>query len=251
MNLLIDIGNTSIKIAEAIEYNSLQNFRRINYQKKHAHKIVTGIFQKYNANYLRIGISTVVPEITKLLLPLIKKKYKNNPIFVGKDVTNLLNFDYYRGNLGSDRISIAVAARAMFSNSNILIFDFGTATTANLITGKVFRGGLIMPGFKTSLTSLIFSTALPEVSLSTPDKKNLYFNTTEDNIFYGAYLQTLYSVQKLIETSRLKYKDLLVVITGGNAKYFLKHLDYDLYDSLLSLKGICIILEKYGTIKEK
>ncbi|MGB9696771.1 MAG: type III pantothenate kinase [Ignavibacteria bacterium] len=251
MNLLIDIGNTTIKIAEAIEYNSLQNFHRVNYEKKLFHKIVTAIFDTHKGTYSQIGISSVVPEVTKLLIPFIKKKYKHNPILVERDITSILNFNYYSGNLGSDRISIAVAARAMFSNRNILIFDFGTATTANFITAKVFRGGLIMPGFKTSLTSLISSTALPEVALSIPDKKNLYFNTTEDNIFYGAYLQTLYSVQRLIEVSRLKYNDLLVVITGGNAKYFLNYLNYDLYDSLLSLKGICIILEQYGTVKKK
>lgn len=250
MNLLIDIGNTTIKIAEAIEFNSLQNFRRVNYEKKHFNKTITKILHSYKKNYSQIGISSVVIEATKLLIPLIKKKYKITPIFVERDVIPLLNFNY-NGTLGADRISIAVAARAMFSNRNIIVFDFGTATTANFIVGRTFHGGVIMPGFKTSLKSLISATALPKVALSIPHKKALYFNTTEDNIFYGAYLQTLYSVQKLIELSRAKYKDLLIVITGGNAKYFLKYLDYDLYDNLLSLKGVCIILEQYGTIKKK
>jgi type III pantothenate kinase len=250
MNLLIDIGNTIIKIAEAIEYNSLQNFQRFNYEKKLFNKYVTKIFQKYKSNYLQIGISSVVPEVTKSLLPFIKKKYKLNPLLVKREITTILNFNY-SGNLGSDRISIAIAARTMFKNRNILIFDFGTATTANFITGNIFRGGLIMPGFKTSLASLISSTSLPEVDLSISGKKNLYFNSTEDNILYGAFLQTLFSVQKLIETSKLRYKDLLIVITGGNAKYFLDQLDYDLYDSLLSLKGICIILQQYGINKKK
>lgn len=251
MNLLIDIGNTTIKVAEASQFNSLRNYRRINYEKKCSNKAIAEIFSNYKKTYSQVGLSSVVPEMTKMLVTLTKKEYGIKPLLIKKDITPILNFNYYKGTPGSDRIAIAIAARTMFPNKNILIFDFGTATTANLISGKIFKGGLIMPGFRTSLKSLISATALPEVNPSIPKKKELYFKSTRDNIFYGAYLQTLYSVQKLIELSKRKYKNLLVVVTGGNARYFLKHLDYDLCDNFLSLKGICIILEYYGTIQKK
>lgn len=81
--------------------------------------------------------------------------------------------------VGGDRIVAAVAAIAKYEGP-IIIIDMGTATTMDVVDkAGSYIGGVILPGVKVSLNSLVSNTAqLPRINLDVP-KRTIGKNTIE------------------------------------------------------------------------
>lgn len=208
-NFIIDIGNSCIKFAE-VKDNTLGKLSCKDYLKKDFKKILNKILEK-RVTYQKIGIScSDVIQNEYLKTKFSKDK---NILFIGTESDLPIKIDYTK-TLGPDRISGAMGAISKFpKHKNFLIIDFGTATTYNLISNSVFKGGLITPGIKTALVSLIRNTTLPNVKLR--KGKKLYFNNTFDNISNGVVLQSLFFTERIILEYKKRFKNLFVIATGG------------------------------------
>ncbi len=72
--------------------------------------------------------------------------------------------------VGADRIAIAIAATHLHPAENLLVVDFGTATTIEAITATGdYLGGAILPGVSVAAESLATRTAkLPRIEIAWP-----------------------------------------------------------------------------------
>ncbi len=240
-SLLIDIGNSRIKICIA-ERGSMSTRKTFIYRTDNFEDILTYALDCYRGiDFYSVWISRLDEEKTELLKVRLEKLFK----------TSVLNFvDYrtktplrirYASTLGSDRLCSAVSAYTRFGrHKNILVFDFGTATTVNFIANGVYKGGMITAGLMTAADSLKRKTTLPRAVLS--EKASPENNTTRNAIASGLILQQVYFADKTIEAYRKKYGEVFTVATGGNLKYLKKYLkQLDAIDDNLVLEGLNII----------
>jgi len=247
--LLLDIGNSNIKIA----LSSNNRFRLVNnlvYTKEKFSDILDMVLQTIKCHIDFAGISLTDSKLKPETKKSLKRFGISNLIFIDSLTQSPIKISYKK-TLGSDRICGGVAASYLYpERKNILFVDFGTATTYNLITNKIFQGGMITPGISTSLNSLIGSTALPEVKLSV--QKFLINKDTISNIKAGVYFNVLYSFERIISELKKKYRNLFIIVTGGNKKLIIRNTKLiNAIESNLVLKGIAIILEHYESLQTK
>ncbi len=236
MLLAIDIGNTNISLAVISKDGSIK-------KRYHTptHKLsLMPILKKLQKRIDRIFIVSVVPKTLREVKSSLKKKFKNTRIFVvGKDVKVPLKSLYNKREIGEDRLATAFAAKSLYGLP-ILIIDFGTAVTFDVVSKKgVYLGGLILPGIKMSLESLSERTAmLPKTHL----KKTRFFigKDTTSSIRSGMIYGYSAICEGLVALFRKKIgKNIKVVATGGDAPLIsrytpsMKRIDLD-----LSLKGL-------------
>ena len=245
INLLIDVGNSDIKTAIGNPLNSrLKKIKRFPYEKKHFEKDIKNIFGKLYPDAIpgKIGISILKDADENFLEKFFLRKYKIKPVFINRDMKLPVSVRYSEG-IGNDRICNAAAAAELYNFKNILVIDFGTATTYTLLSDNVLTGGIILPGIKTSLNSLIMKTSLPKVNLSFP--KNLITGNTADNIKAGVLFQSLFSTERIITETAKKFTGLYVIATGGFSKLISdKTKLINKTEMYLSLKGINIIISQ-------
>lgn len=244
-NLLIDTGNSCIKIGSGIpEKNTVKILCRFSYSKNNfENDFESGIKDLVLKNYYKnVGISNLKEGNEKFLNYYFKKYFDIKPVFINRNQNLPLKINYQPG-LGNDRICSAVAANEIYKRKNILIIDFGSATTFTVISDNFLIGGIISPGIQTSLNSLTEKTSLPNVKLSFPAK--LINNNTSDNIKAGVLYQSLYSAERIIQELKKKYIGLFVIATGGFSGLISEKLKLiDITDKNLVLKGINIIISK-------
>lgn len=154
--------------------------------------------------------------------------------------------------LGTDRLASVVGA--YFHDSNklcpALCIDCGTAITYDFITADgQYLGGNISPGVSMRLRSLHeFTSRLPLV-----DKDGEIppiGNSTETAIRSGVITGVRHEIIGYIDTYKVKYPDLNVFFTGGDAINFVyPSKKCTFVDDFLVLKGLHIILEHILSIK--
>ena len=146
--------------------------------------------------------------------------------------------------LGYDRIASAVGANNLYTNTNLLVIDAGTALTYDFVNDKnQYLGGNIAPGLEMRFKSLHnFTGKLPLVKVENQNK--LYGSTTEEAIRAGVQNGFLYEVERTIEVFKVFYSNLKVIITGGDANFFDKKLknSFFVHYNLVAL-GLNRILE--------
>ena len=128
-----------------------------------------------------------------------------------------LRFEYDFNRLGVDRLADAVAARADYSDSNLIVLDFGTALTVNVIEGNVFSGGFIVPSPRVMLDSLARrAAALPSVGKVNPQP--VFARTTRDAMTSGAHLLFVNGVTgMLVWIVKVRGRQFRILATGGGA----------------------------------
>ena len=150
--------------------------------------------------------------------------------------------------LGRDRLAAAVGAAALCPGRDVLIVDFGTAVTIDLVTADgTFRGGCISPGMKTRFRALHDYTAKLPLCGPTEDEQ-LQGLTTEEAIRLGVMNSLTFEIEGYIARMREKIDDLCVIFTGGDAKYFAKRIKNTIFANCnLVFFGLGRII-KYNTI---
>ncbi len=146
--------------------------------------------------------------------------------------------------IGADRLGLVVAARDLFPNSNNLVIGLGSAITYNFINkNHEFLGGGISPGMEMRFKSLHQLTALlplVEKDWNFP----LVGYDTRTNILSGVILGMAKEIDGMIDAYKEKYDNFNVLITGGDAAYFVYHLKNKIFaDSNLIFKGLYAISE--------
>lgn len=249
MIICIDIGNTNIKYAIYEKDDLKFSFRVATDLKKTSDEYgeqLTGMLssQGVDAKDITGGImSSVVPSLDYTVEKMCALYLNIQPLHIAPGLKSGLNIrcDDAR-EVGADRIVNCVSAIVEYGeNIPMIVIDFGTATTFNIISEKnEFIGGVIAPGIKGSLDSLVNGTAkLPRVEIEAPPSviaKNTVTNMQAGIVFGFAGLVEFIvkKVKKELKTNKVK-----TIATGGFSTIISKEIEcIDVVDKLLTLKGL-------------
>lgn len=252
MIFAVDIGNSTVVmglmnnsglIASKKTVTDISELE-VNYKEE-----IKTLLKTHNISECKIEgaiISSVVPLLTDILKEAVSDIFKIEPITVCSG--SIAGIEIVTDNpqqLGSDRIADAAAGIKEYG-APLIIIDMGTATTISVINqDKKFLGGLILPGVRTSLNSLINNTSqLPRIKLGTPSERIIGTNTVssiENGIVYGTAAQIDGLIQRLVDEIGFEPK---IIATGGNAGAVIPYCKSKIiYDKYLLLKGLYIIYQ--------
>ena len=190
---------------------------------------------------------SVVPDLNYSLRACCQKYFNIEPMIMRPGIKTGLKIKYKDPKeVGADRIADAIGALKLFPNRNLIVVDFGTATTVCAITREQeFLGGNIMPGIRLAMEALESKTAqLPSVEIK-PTKTSIGRSTIE-SIQSGLYWSNVGMVKELVKRITREVFDgdpPIVIGTGGFAHLFDQD---DLFDEVvpdLILTGLLEVLK--------
>lgn len=253
MILVIDVGNTNITFGVYQKKEMKATFRITSKTPRTSDEYGNAIVELLEKNGVQPSeiegtiIASVYPQIMHSFTSAIIKYIHNKPIIVGPGVKTGINIATENPRaMGADRIVDAVAAYELYGGP-VLVLDFGTATTYDLITDKgVFVAGVIAPGIRISAKALWQDTAkLPEIEIKKPHTIMAQdtISAMQAGVMYGQIGQTEYIIREFKKESG--YENMKVVATGGLGKMIAEQTDaIDLYNANLTLEGLRMIYEK-------
>jgi type III pantothenate kinase len=241
MNLIIDIGNTRTKFSVFNHGEEMISVPVDEFLPSHI-----GVLLKEHPSIEKVILSTVKDYSQELK----KQLQQNFKTFIELDTQTPLPFENCyksKDTLGKDRLAAAAGAYQLYPNKNVLVIDAGTAITYDLVNGKgQYLGGNISPGLEMRFKALNqFTGRLPLVEKK--DFGKLFGKTTEEAIRAGVQHGVVFEVDKAIDTFKEFYKNLNVIITGGDANFFDKKLknSFFVHFNLIAI-GLNRILEHNG-----
>ena len=248
MNILtIDVGNTNVAICLFVKKKPIY-FVKIRNSDLTKTKLQQYILKKYIKNVdTNIILSSVVPVIsTRITDFLIVNKIKFHLL---KDLIKTLELKINikeKKKIGEDRITNAYYAKSKYLK-NLIIIDFGTATTFDVIDSKgIYDGGIITPGIDVSLKVLSERTAkLPLVKFA--KTKNVIGRDTKSAIQSGFFWGYISMIQGLVDKITKEKKDSFrIILTGGNCDIFKSFIENVIVsDDLFNSKGLNFIMNEY------
>ena len=253
MILVIDVGNTNMTLGVYDGQELRATFRMMTKQPRTSDEygvFITQLLKNKGIEALELEgsiVASVVPDVMHSLIGALVKYTHTRPINVGPGTkTGIRIVTEDPRAIGADRIVDAVAAYEKYGGP-VLVLDFGTATTYDLVTEKgEFAAGITAPGIRISSEALWKQTAkLPNIEIRKP--KSILAQETitsmQAGLVYGQIGQTEYIIRKVKEESSIG--QLRVVATGGLGRLIADETDaIDIYDSYLTLEGLRIIYEK-------
>lgn len=256
MLLACDVGNTNIVFALMDGRDVRTRWRIATDPRRTADEYAVWLLQLFAlegfdfASVEQVIVSTVVPRARHNLQVLGEKYFGKSPIFAGEGAAAWgIEIDVEEpASLGADRAVNAIAAHADHSG-DLIVIDFGTATTLDVIDfNGAYKGGIITPGINLSLDALVQAAAkLPRIAIEAPSKASgVIGRNTEAQMHIGVYWGYVAMIEGLV--ARLKAeigRPARVVATGGLALLFDEQTDiFDAVDVDLTLKGLAILAEK-------
>ncbi len=146
--------------------------------------------------------------------------------------------------IGADRLALCAAAVHFYPHKNNLVIGLGSCITYNFINQQhEFLGGAISPGMEMRFKSMHDYTAkLPLV------QKDYNFPVigydTKTNLQSGVLAGISFEIGGCIDFYAERYGNFNVVLTGGDAGYFARHLKNKIFADLKFLfKGLYAISE--------
>ncbi|MCM1254325.1 MAG: type III pantothenate kinase [Clostridium sp.] len=252
MILAVDIGNTNIVIG-CMEEEKIYFVERVStdISKTELEYVVEfkTLLELYRIEMKEITgciIASVVPPLNNVVKTAMEKLFHMSPLLIGPGIKTGLNILMDNpGQLGSDLVVNAVAG-LQYYGAPIIMIDMGTATTISVVDEKKnYIGGMILPGVKVSLDSLVNRTSqLPRISLEAP--KKVIGKNTIDCMKSGIIMGQAACIDGMIERifEELGY-EAKVVATGGLAGSIVPYCKQKvIHDNELTLKGLNIIYRK-------
>jgi len=217
MNLIIDVGNSRVKLAV---FNKLEMVYNEVVSVEEVVASIENCITKYNCTN---AIISSVGSLKKSHLKEIKEKINSIELNFKTKIPFINNYETPK-TLGVDRIALVVAAVEKFQKQNVLIIDAGTCITYDFVNKeKEYFGGAISPGLKMRLKALHkFTNGLPFLELQ--EQTKLIGSTTNENIQSGVVIGVISEIDSFINKYREKNVDLTVVLTGGDVKFLAKRL---------------------------
>jgi type III pantothenate kinase len=191
-------------------------------------------------------IATVVPRALHNLEVLAGKYFGVEPLLAGTGAAAWpieLDVDEPQ-NVGADRALNVIAAHAKYAG-DLIVIDFGTATTFDLVGGSgAYKGGIIAPGINLSLDALVSAAAkLPRIAIEAPADASVIGRTTESQMLIGIYWGYVAMIEGLTDRMKREFGGALKVIaTGGLASLFDRHTDaFDAIEPDLTIQGLSLL----------
>jgi type III pantothenate kinase len=237
MNLVIDIGNTNIKVG---------CFRN-------GEPVSAAIAEHFDIETARdwiraYGITqAIISSVRDTDTALTEFLQENTAGFINLSHTTPLPFkNLYRTpeSLGKDRIAAVAGAFLSYPSSNSLVIDMGTAITFDIISKNgEYLGGNISPGLMTRFKALhTFTSHLP--MLGKADIPDNLGNDTSTAIIAGVQQGIIFEIHGYVDHFTSLYSDLSVILTGGDAEFLAGKLKRTIFViPNLVLKGLNYILD--------
>lgn len=258
MLLVIDVGNSNITLGVFENVNLKATFRLTTVTSRTSDEyglVICDLLKARNINIEDIHtvtIASVVPKVMYSLTSGIRKYLSITPLVVG--IGTKTGIKIITGNpkeIGADRIVDAVAAYEIYGGP-VLVIDFGTAITYDLITAEgSFAAAVTCPGLRIAANALWTETAkLPEIEIAMPDTILAKDTVTsmQAGLVFGCIGQTEYIISRMLKEAGID--KCRVVATGGLGKIISDATKLiEVYDVNLTLKGLKIITDKNKPVK--
>jgi type III pantothenate kinase len=217
MNLIIDIGNTKVKLA-IFDNKKLIEKTETDYTK--AKKEIKKFLKKYDLKNVIVS-SVTKYDINQILEPLNNFK----KIIELNNKTNVPFKNKYSSpeTLGTDRLALAASAASKYPNENVLVIDAGTCITYDFLNeNNEYLGGSISPGLSMRYKALSkYTSNLP---LLEKHDFQLIGHTTQSSIHSGVINGLLLEIDGVINQYSSHFQNLTVVLTGGDTIFLAKML---------------------------
>ena len=216
MNLIIDAGNTAVKLA-VFEEGQLVHIQHVD--------AVYQDFKVIHEEYPQIN-SVLICDVRGLDWDFLNKIFESKKIFKTASTLRFPFINAYKTpkTLGVDRMGLMAAAAKTYPKQNVLVIDVGTCITYDVLTQEnTYVGGLISLGYNMRYKSLNeFTGKLPLIAhRSTETTLGV---DTQSSIQAGVFHGVFHEIQGQIDHFRHKYQDLTIILTGGDCKQLSKRL---------------------------
>ena len=214
MNLIIDVGNSFVKLAVFKDGKIHDKFK---VKSNDVLKTLRHIRKEYKD--IHDAIISSVGSLRKTDFAYVQKYY-NVLVLTSKTKVPFKNLYNTPKTLGIDRMVLAAGAVIEYPNQNILIIDAGTCITYDFVDSNgCFLGGNISPGIQMRIRAMNSHTAnLPLVEMEIPE--DILGKNTTQALQNGSIRGTFYEIESFISQLEKKYGDSRVILTGGDAFYF-------------------------------
>jgi type III pantothenate kinase len=240
MQLIIEVGNTNIKIAIFKEDEIIQEWKLTSFDCMILDEIVKFPIQK--------GIISGSGNLDNLWIQSFLKTDYKWIILENEDIPIKSSYDK-NSKIGQDRLINAYWASELKPFQNNLIIDLGTCLTFTFIDkNNVLIGGSISPGLKMRFESLNQMThALPLIDYQNLKtiKFELIGTSTLESIEYGVFRGLLDEMEQKIIAYKNQFNELNVFLTGGDAVFFQNKINFKIFaDSNFTIKGLNSLLNR-------
>ena len=235
MKLIIDIGNTSTKLAL---FDGKEVVRHSNIGKCKLLKVERFIDSDVISSSIISSVKEITAEISNIY------SCYNAIILTDKTKVPLTNKYKTPNTLGKDRLAGVIGAAFLYPDKDILVFDAGTCLTIDFVNAqKEYLGGRISPGIEMRFKALhTFTDQLPLVHQE--NRVNYIADDTESSIVSGVQQGILSEVKLVISEYKLQKPDTIAVVTGGDCFFFEKELKNSIFaNPNLVLIGLNEILD--------
>ena len=220
MNLTLDIGNTQAKLAvfddKLLEHCSFD---------------VKFIDDKIGDLLILFPeiINLIVCSVIKIDFNFEKYNFKNIHFVSKKSNLPFKNLYNTKNSLGNDRLALVSRASIKHPNKNVLIIDSGSCITYDFINeNNQYIGGAISPGLNMRFKSLNeFTANLPLIKLM--NKPKFVGSNTQESINSGVLNGVINEIEGFIGQYSSKYKNLTVILTGGDSDFLSKRLKISIF----------------------
>jgi len=252
MLLTIDVGNTNTVLG-VFEGPELRAHWRLTTRREQTTDeygiLVRNLFASSTTEPDQIdgiAIASVVPPLTPVLVALAREYLGREPLVVEPGVKTGMPILYEPpGDVGADRILNGVAAFAAMGGP-VVVVDFGTATTFDVVTGKgEYAGGVICPGIGISADALFQRAArLPRGDVRHPGR--VVGRSTVTSMQSGLYFGYASMCEGILGRIRAELGEpMRVIATGGLAETLAADIpSIERVDPVLTLTGLRLIWER-------
>ncbi|MDE2647665.1 MAG: type III pantothenate kinase [Paracoccaceae bacterium] len=246
MLLAVDCGNSNTVFSVWDGSNFIATWRISTEWQRTADQYFVWLSSLMKLNKLEVEIneviiSSTVPRVVFNLRVLSDRYFDSRPIVVGKGDCRLpIDVRVDMGtNVGPDRLVNTVAGFSRYGG-NLIIVDFGTATTFDVVASDgAYIGGVIAPGVNVSLEAFHqAAAALPHVDVTKPDR--VIGTNTEACMQSGIFWGYIGLVKETTAKIKEEYgKEMKIVGTGGLVPLFQQGDDiFDIFDDDLTMRGL-------------
>jgi len=253
MLFVVDVGNTNMEFGVYNGVELVKSFRLVTRRDITSDEVGLTLRQFLSIYEIPIDqiedvmISSVVPEVNYSIKNAMRKYLFREPLIIQENIPVPIQNRYRnQAEVGADRLVTAYSAYRKYGG-NLVVIDFGTATTFDLVDGEgAYLGGSIFPGIKISLEALASRCSkLPRVEISVPPRV-VGRNTVEamqSGLVYGYSGAVIHMVRQMEEELGCPLK---VVATGGLARIISEQSKIvDVIDRNLLLDGLAWVYDEY------
>ncbi len=238
MNLIVDIGNSRLKMA-VVDGGTVveQRVGEALYEST-----VAELKRLYPS--IRRAIVSSTAGNPEQIVATIERIVGHCMLFDSSVAVPLKSLYASPATLGADRMAAAVGVAKKYPNRNIVMVDFGTAITVDLITADgTFCGGYISPGVRMRFRALHdYTSRLP---LCEPAEEFSGLGLTTQDCIVGGVMQGIVGeIERHVCQIEEKIDNLLIIFAGGDAKYFVKRIKNAIFANCEPvISGLNAILE--------